>query len=102
MREHRVEADPLILQVALEVGGFVISGDKYRKYSDKTKIINDMIFVPVKNDSSVEFEFFKSSEFYEIRGKHRNFEDLMKNKVQTLKGFIDISSDSTANDSSIR
>ena len=102
LREHRVEADPLILQVALEVGGFVISGDKYRKYSDKTKIINDMIFVPVKNDSSVEFEFFKSSEFYEIRGKHRNFEDLMKNNVQTLKGFIDISSDSTANDSSIR
>jgi len=102
LREHRVEADPLILQVALEVGGFVISGDKDRKYSDKTKIINDMIFVPVKNDSSVEFEFFKSSEFYEIRGKHRNFEDLMKNKVQMLKSFIDISSDLTANDSSIR
>lgn len=102
LREHRVEADPLILQVALEVGGFVISGDKYRKYSDKTKIINDMIFVPVKNDSSAEFEFFKSSEFYEIRGKHRNFEDLMKNKVQTLKSFIDVNSDSIVNDSSIR
>lgn len=102
LREHRVEADPLILQVALEVGGFVISGDKYRKYSDQIKRLNDMIFVPVKNDSSVEFEFFKSTEFYEIRGKHRNFDDLTKNKVQTLKSFIDINSDLVANDSSIR
>ena len=103
MREHYIEADPLILQVAREVGGFIVSGDKYEKYSSETAKIDELIFVPVKKSTAEEFEFFKSSEFYDIRGKHRNFEGLTKiHKVRTINNFVDGSSDFVANDTLIR
>lgn len=103
MREHYIEADPLILQVAREIGGFIISGDKYEKYSSETVKIDELIFVPVKKNTGEEFEFFKSSEFYDIRGKHRNFEGLTKiHKVRTIKNFVDTNSDFVANDTLIR
>ena len=103
MREHYLEADPLILQVAREVGGFVISGDKYEKYTNETAKINELVFVPVKKSTPGEFEFFKSSEFYDIRGKNRNFEGLTNiHKLRTIKNFIDANSDFVANDTSVR
>ena len=103
MREHYIEADPLILKVAREVGGFVISGDKYEKYANETAMINELVFVPVKKSTSGEFEFFKSSEFYEIRGKNRNFEDLTHiHKLRTIKEFIDANSDFVVNDTFVR
>lgn len=103
MREHYLEADPLILQVAREVGGFVISGDKYEKYTNETAKINELVFVPVKKSTPGEFEFFKSSEFYGIRGKNRNFEGLTNiHKLRTIKNFIDANSDFVANDTFVR
>lgn len=103
MREHRTEADPLIIQIAKEVGGFVISGDKYEEYASETAEINELIFVPVKKGTAEQFEFFKSSEYYEIRGKNRNFEALTKiHKVGMIQNFIDKNSDLTANDTLIR
>ncbi len=103
MREHRIEADPLILRIAREVGGFVISGDKYEKYMSETATIGELIFVPVKKSTPGDFEFFKSSEFYEIRGKNRNFDALTNiHKVRTLKNFIDANSDFVANDIFVR
>jgi len=102
MREHYVEADPLILSIADELNGFVISADQYKKYSDETIKINCNVFVPVKNDKTGEFVFFKSLEFYELRGKNRNFDDATMRGVSTLQRCLDHDSNFVKNDAIIR
>lgn len=103
MREHYLEADPLILMIASELGGFVISGDQYAKYPSETAKIHGLVFVPVKKSTTEEFEFFKSTEFYEIRGKHRNFDDLTKiHKTRTLRTCVDIDPNLIGNDPFLR
>ena len=102
MREHYVEADPLILSIADELNGFVISSDQYKKYPDETIKINCNVFVPVKNDKTGEFVFFKSLEFYELRGRYRNFDDATMRGVSTLQRCLDHDSNSVKNDAIIR
>ena len=103
MREHYIEADPLILMIASELGGFVISGDQYTKYSSETAKIHGLVFVPIKKSTSEGFEFFKSTEFYDIRGKHRNFDDLTKiHKISTLRTCVDKDSNLKVNDPFLR
>ena len=103
MREHYIEADPLILMIASELGGFVISGDQYEKYPSEAAKIDELVFVPVKKSTTEGFEFFKSSEFYDIRGKHRNYDDLTKiHKTRTLRTCVDTNSNLVENDSFIR
>ena len=102
MREHYVEADPLILNIADELNGFVISSDQYEKYPSETLKINGNVFVPVKNRNTGEFAFFKSLEFYELRGKYRNFDDATMRGVSTLQRCLDHDSNSVKNDAIIR
>ena len=102
MREHYVEADPLILNIADELNGFVISSDQYEKYPDETRKINGNVFVPVKNRNTGEFTFFKSLEFYELRGKYRNFDDATMRGVSTLQRCLNHDSNFVKNDAIIR
>lgn len=102
MREHFVEADPLILAIADELNGFVITSDQYKNYPDETLKINDNVFVPVKNNKTGEFAFFKSLEFYELRGKYRNVGDATLRGVSTVHRCLDQDSNSVKNDEIIR
>jgi hypothetical protein len=102
MKEHRIEADPLILKIAEELHGFVVSGDKYEKYSTEITNINENVFIPIKNAASGEFVFFKSSDFYELRLKQRNFDGAIENRTRTLDQFIASGANFRRNDFAVR
>jgi len=101
MQEHRVEADSLILKVAAETGGFVVSGDKYAKYSEEISLINDLVFVPLKNESANRFEFFYSAEFYDLRGKYRTFDDATRHEIRTVSDLVDPKTGHVADDAEV-
>ena len=102
MKEHRKEADPLILKIAEELHGFVVSGDKYEKYSIETANIDENVFIPVKNVASGEFVFFKASDFYELRVKQRNFDGAIENRTRTLEQFVESGANFKRNDFDVR
>jgi len=101
MREHGVEADPLILKIAAETGGFVVSGDKYEKYFEEISLMDNLVFVPIKNESANRFEFFYSAEFYDLRGKYRTFDDATRFEIRTVSELVDPKTGHVADDAEV-
>jgi hypothetical protein len=69
-----VEADDIILSLALELDAFVISGDSYsdEKFDHQMKSIRDRLFVHHYNPESNSWVFAKSIEYY---SEHREKRD---------------------------
>jgi hypothetical protein len=75
-----VEADDIILSLALELDAFVISGDSYsdKKFDHQMKSIRDRLFVHHFNPDTNSWVFAKSIEYYSEHRERRDAWDRIK------------------------
>ena len=75
-----VEADDIILSLALELDAFVISGDSYsdKKFDQQMKSIRDRLFVHHFNPDTNSWVFAKSIEYYSEHRERRDVWDRIK------------------------
>ena len=75
-----VEADDIILSLALELDAFVISGDSYsdEKFDHQMKSIRDRLFVHHFNPDTNSWVFAKSIEYYSEHRERRDVWDRIK------------------------